>query len=68
VVGNDSGPSHLAAHLGTQGLALFSGHVPAYRTGIERESFKYIEAGNMNMISVEKVYGEVQNTLNNLTK
>jgi len=66
VVGNDSGPSHLASHLGVPGLALFSGHVPAYRTGIERDNFIYIEAEKMDLISVEKVYGEIQKTITKL--
>ena len=61
VVGNDSGPSHLAAHLGVPGVALFSGHVPAYRTGIARNRFKYIEAAGMAQIPVEKVFSEVIN-------
>jgi ADP-heptose:LPS heptosyltransferase len=61
VVGNDSGPSHLAAHLGVPGVALFSGHVPAYRTGIARNRFKYIEAAGMAHIPVEKVFSEVIN-------
>ena len=63
VVGNDSGPSHLAAHLGVPGVALFSGHVPAYRTGIARNRFKYIEAAGMVHIPVEKVFSEVINYL-----
>jgi len=66
-VGNDSGPTHLASHLGVPGLALFSGHVPASRTGIEHDNFRYIEAENMDLISVEKVYGEMQRTINKLT-
>ena len=61
VVGNDSGPSHLASHLGVPGLALFSGHVPSYRTGIEGGHFKCIEAGKMETIPVDKVFSEVIN-------
>lgn len=61
VVGNDSGPSHLASHLGIPGLALFSGHVPAYRTGIEHDNFKSIEAEKMDLIPVEKVFSEIMN-------
>jgi ADP-heptose:LPS heptosyltransferase len=61
VVGNDSGPSHLASHLGVPGLALFSGHVPAYRTGIERDNFKYFEAEKMDLIPIEKVFSEIIN-------
>ena len=67
VVGNDSGPSHLASHLGVPGLALFSGHVPAYRTGIEQDNFTYIEAEKMDLIPVEKIYDEIQKTINKLT-
>ena len=63
VVGNDSGPSHLASHLGVPGLALFSGHVPAYRTGIEHDSFKYIEAQNMDLIPIDRVFSEIINHL-----
>jgi ADP-heptose:LPS heptosyltransferase len=63
VVGNDSGPTHLASHLGVPGLALFSGHVPASRTGIEHDNFGCIEAEKMDTISVAKVYGEIQRSM-----
>lgn len=63
VVGNDSGPSHLASHLGRPGLALFSGHVPVSRTGIERDDFQCIEAAKMEHIPVERVYSEIVNYL-----
>jgi ADP-heptose:LPS heptosyltransferase len=63
VVGNDSGPSHLAAHLGVPGLALFSRHVPAYRTGIERHNFKCIEAEKMKDITVAEVFAEIRKFL-----
>jgi hypothetical protein len=37
VIGNDSGPTHLAAHLGCRGLALFDGSGPSpAQVGIER--------------------------------
>jgi ADP-heptose:LPS heptosyltransferase len=61
VVGNDSGPSHLASHLGVPGLALFSGHVPAYRTGIDHDHFRYIEEQNMELIPVDRVFSEIMN-------
>jgi ADP-heptose:LPS heptosyltransferase len=60
VVGNDSGPSHLASHLGIPGVALFSSHVPAYRTGIERENFTCIEAEKMDLIPADKVYNAIR--------
>jgi ADP-heptose:LPS heptosyltransferase len=43
-VGNDSGPTHLAAHLGVPGLGLFGrSHLPARMTGIERPGFRVME-------------------------
>ncbi|MEX2249232.1 MAG: glycosyltransferase family 9 protein [Parvibaculum sp.] len=59
VVGNDTGPSHLAAHLGAEGLALFGSHYPAERTGIIRDNFSVIEVEDLNALTVEQVYGEI---------
>lgn len=63
VVGNDSGPTHLASHLGVSGLALFGGHIPAFRTGIEHDNFRCIETKQLTALTVEKVYGEVLKSL-----
>ena len=59
VVGNDTGPSHLAAHIGTQGLALFGSYSPAERTGIIRENFGVIEVEDLAALPVERVFDEV---------
>lgn len=58
VIGNDTGPSHLAAHLGTPGLALFGTHMPAERTGIIRAHFGAIEVSDLTHLSVDRVYDE----------
>lgn len=58
VIGNDTGPSHLAAHLGTPGLALFGTHMPAERTGIIRENFDAIEVADLADLPVERVFEE----------
>lgn len=58
VIGNDTGPSHLAAHLGTPGLALFGSHMPAERTGIIRENFGAIEVAGLPALTVDRVYEE----------
>lgn len=63
VVGNDSGPSHLASHLKVPGLALFSGHVSPYRTGIEHDNFRSIEAERIDRITVDEVFGIIQKNL-----
>ncbi|MEQ8266840.1 MAG: glycosyltransferase family 9 protein [Parvibaculum sp.] len=63
VVGNDTGPSHLAAHIGTQGLALFGNYSPAERTGIIRDNFGVIEVEDLAALPVETVFDEVTRRL-----
>lgn len=47
-VGNDSGPTHLAAHMGVPGVALFArSHLPAAMTGIERANMRVLEADRL---------------------
>lgn len=55
IVGNDTGPTHLAAHLGRPGLALFSGHFPPSRTGIQYSRFNWFETENLGDLSLQKV-------------
>ena len=59
VVGNDTGPSHLAAHIGAPGLALFGPHTTAERTGIERKNFGAIEVAHLSALPVERVLDEI---------
>lgn len=63
VIGNDTGPSHLAAHMGVPGLALFGTHMPAERTGILRENFGAIEVEDLAALSVTRVFDEVTRRL-----
>ena len=59
IVGNDTGPSHLAAHIGAPGLALFGSHTTAERTGIERENFSVIEVADLANLPVARVLDEI---------
>jgi ADP-heptose:LPS heptosyltransferase len=60
VVGNDTGPTHLAAHLGRPGLALFcSSHFRPERTGIQFSGFAWLEAESLEGLSFEKVRDRV---------
>jgi ADP-heptose:LPS heptosyltransferase len=59
IVGNDTGPSHLAACLGRPGLALFGPHTSATRTGIRRGAFDAIEAPDLGGLAPDTVLGEV---------
>jgi ADP-heptose:LPS heptosyltransferase len=59
VVGNDTGPTHLAACLGTPGLALFGPHTSAQRTGIRMRAFDAIEVADLQRLSVDEVLARV---------
>ena len=64
IVANDTGPAHIAAHVGAKGLTLFGKHTTAYKVSIERENFKAIEVIDLNNLSAEKVFERLSNSLN----
>jgi len=59
VVGNDTGPTHLAAALGVPGLALFGSHTPVERTGIRMRGFDAMQVPDLAALPVETVLAEV---------
>ena len=63
VVANDTGPAHITAHVGANGLTLFGKHTTAYKVSIERENFKAIEVSDLNNLSAEKVFERLSNSL-----
>jgi ADP-heptose:LPS heptosyltransferase len=63
VVGNDTGPSHVAACLDRRGLVLFGAHTSAEKTGILRPEFRAIEVGELKDLSVQRVLGELSRRL-----
>ena len=63
IIANDTGPAHIAAHVGAKGLTLFGKHTTAYKVSIERENFKAIEVGDLNNLSAEKVLERLINSL-----
>ena len=64
VVANDTGPAHMAAHLGAKGLTLFGSHTTAYKVSIERENFKAIQVADLNKLTPEKVFEYFLNSIN----
>ena len=56
VIANDTGPAHIAAHLGSKGIALFGSHTTPFKVSIERENFKAIQAPELSKLSPEKVF------------
>ena len=63
VIANDTGPAHIAAHLGVKGLALFGKHTTAFKVSIERENFKAIQVDDLNKLSAEKVFERLSNSI-----
>ena len=63
IIANDTGPAHIAAHVGAKGLTLFGKHTTAYKVSIERENFKAIQVDNLNNLNVEKVFEQMSNFL-----
>jgi len=63
VVANDTGPAHMTAHLGSNGLALFGAHTTAYKVSIERENFKPIQVSDLSKLSAEKVFERLVNSI-----
>ena len=59
VIANDTGPAHMAAHLGAKGLTLFGSHTTAYKVSIERENFKAIQVNDLSKLSTEKVLEKI---------
>ena len=64
VVANDTGPAHMAAHLGSKGLALFGAHTTAYKVSIERENFKAIQVSDLSKLSANKVLDRLSEIIN----
>jgi len=63
IIANDTGPAHIAAHVGAKGLTLFGKHTTAYKVSIERENFKAIQVSDLNNLSADKVFEKLTNSL-----
>jgi ADP-heptose:LPS heptosyltransferase len=63
VVGNDTGPCHIASHLGRPGLAIFGPTTSAARSEISRQNFKTLEVKNLIALSAETVMQHIVTAL-----
>ena len=63
VVANDTGPAHMAAHLGVNGLVLFGYHTTPKKVSIETGKFKALTVRKLKDLSAESVYSEIKNKL-----
>ena len=66
VIANDTGPAHMAAHLGKMGLVLFGYHTTAKKVSIETDNFKAISAERLMHLKAEKVYSEIKEKLHSI--
>ena len=66
VIANDTGPAHMAAHLGKMGIVLFGYHTTAKKVSIETDNFKAISAERLMHLKAEKVYSEIKEKLHSI--
>ena len=66
VIANDTGPAHMAAHLGKKGTVLFGHHTSAKKVSIETDKFKTITAEKLTDLTAEKVYLEIKEKLESI--
>ena len=67
VVANDTGPAHMTAHLGVNGLVLFGYHTTPKKVSIETDKFKALIARKLEDLSAESVYSEIKSQLELIT-
>jgi len=63
VVSNDTGPAHMAAHLGRSGVVLFGHHTTPKKVSIETQKFKAIAVDSLKNLTAEKVYLVIKDKL-----
>ena len=63
IIANDTGPAHMAAHLGKKGIVLFGHHTSPKKVSIETEQFKAICIDNLNKLSPETVYLNIKKSI-----
>ena len=56
VITNDTGPAHMAAHLGKKGIVIFGHHTTPEKVSIETNEYKAITVDSLENLKAEKVY------------
>jgi len=67
VVANDTGPAHMVAHLGKNGIVLFGHHTTPQKVSIETDKFKALTVDKLKNLSSESVYSEIKSKLELIT-
>ena len=65
VIANDTGPAHMAAHLGARGFTLFGPHTTPEKVSIEREKFIALQTMELKSLSADRVYALIKSSIIN---
>ncbi|MCX7337247.1 MAG: glycosyltransferase family 9 protein [Pelagibacterales bacterium] len=65
VIANDTGPAHMAAHLGARGFTLFGPHTTPEKVSIEREKFIALQTMDLKSLFADKVYALIKSSIIN---
>ena len=65
VIANDTGPAHMAAHLGARGFTLFGPHTTPEKVSIEREKFIALQTMNLKSLFADRVYALIKSSIIN---
>ena len=63
VIANDTGPAHMAAHLGARGFALFGPHTTPEKVSIEREKFIALQTIDLKSLLADRVYALIKSSI-----
>jgi len=65
VIANDTGPAHMAAHLGAKGFTLFGPHTTPEKVSIEREKFIALQTMDLKSLFADRVYALIKSSIVN---
>ena len=65
VIANDTGPAHMAAHLGAKGFTLFGPHTTPEKVSIEREKFIALQTMDLKSLFADRVYTLIKSSIIN---
>jgi ADP-heptose:LPS heptosyltransferase len=65
IIANDTGPAHMAAHLGARGFTLFGPHTTPEKVSIEREKFIALQTMDLKSLFADRVYALIKSSITN---
>ena len=68
VIANDTGPAHMAAHLGKKGIVIFGHHTTPEKVSIETDKYKAITVERLEDLSATEVYQVIKEDIKLINK